>query len=71
MKTYIAKTARGALIGLRFFITLLALYWSGPVWADDVKPLPVPGMANEKAVRLGERMYRDGSFPRVNRWRPW
>ncbi len=27
MKTYIAKTGRGALIGLRFFITLLALYW--------------------------------------------
>ncbi len=63
MKTYIAKTGRGALIGLRFFITLLGLYWLGPVWADDVKPLPAPGITNEEAVRLGERMYRDGILP--------
>jgi hypothetical protein len=45
------------------FPLLLALLWIGPAGAESEQPLTIAGVSREEALRLGEKMYREGILP--------
>jgi len=42
---------------------LFAFLWMSTVTAEDMKPPMIGGMSRTEALRLGERMYREGKLP--------
>ncbi len=62
-KANIGTTGLRALVDLGFLAMVLVLLSIGPARAEDVKHVPASGVTGEEALRLGERMYREGILP--------
>jgi hypothetical protein len=52
-----------AVLVLKVLPFLLALLWIGPVRSETAQPLTIAGVSREEALRLGEKMYREGILP--------
>ncbi|MFZ2197829.1 MAG: ABC transporter substrate-binding protein, partial [Thermodesulfovibrionales bacterium] len=63
MKLCGAKIRYATLLGLGFFCLLLAVFCSVATGDSNQKPFSVSNMPAEEALRLGERIYREGVLP--------
>ncbi len=63
MRFYTKKVRYSTLQGLGFFCLLFAIFCSAAVGSDNLKPFSISGVPAEEALKLGERMYREGILP--------
>ncbi|MFI5295558.1 MAG: ABC transporter substrate-binding protein [Thermodesulfovibrionales bacterium] len=63
MKTSGRDKSNSALGVLIIISLLMAFLWIDSGQAQDAQPLTIAGVSTEEALRLGEKMYREGTLP--------